>query len=124
MHILLVDDDLSYLKMVRGWLSDKYEITAVKSGSQALAYLEGHTADIILLDHEMPEMNGPQVYEQLRQKPETAGIPVVFLTGMTDEGSLQGLVGESVVGYLLKSMDRNSIVKAIDGFFETGIFSA
>ena len=61
-HILLVDDDLSYLKMVRGWLSEKYQITAAKSGNQALAYLEGHAVDLILLDFEMPEMNGPRCF--------------------------------------------------------------
>ncbi len=123
-HILLVDDDLSYLKMVRGWLSEKYQVTAVKTGSQALAYLEAHTADIILLDFEMPDMNGPQVFERIRQKPQAAGIPVVFLTGRSDEETIRRVMEQSATGYLLKSMDRNSIVKAIDGFFSSGIFSA
>ena len=67
-------EELSHLKMVRGWLAEKYLITAVKSGSQALAYLDGHTADLILLDFEMPEMSGSQVFEKIRQNPHTSGI--------------------------------------------------
>lgn len=122
-HILLVDDDLSYLKMVRGWLSEKYQITAAKSGNQALAYLEGHAVDLILLDFEMPEMNGPQVLLQIRQKPQAAEIPVAFLTGSSDQDAVQRDIGQSVSGYLLKTMDRDSIVKAIDNFFRSGLFS-
>ena len=119
-HLLLVDDDPLYLKMVRGWLADKYLITAVKAGSQALAYLEGHTADLILLDYEMKEMNGPEVFERIRNNPATAGIPVIFLTGRSDKESIQRVMGQSPEGYLLKTMDRDSIVKAIDNFLSSG----
>ncbi|MCR5321820.1 MAG: response regulator [Lachnospiraceae bacterium] len=120
-HLLLVDDDPLYLKMVRGWLAEKYLITAVKSGSQALAYLDGHTADMILLDFEMPEMSGSQVFEKIRQNPHTSGIPVIFLTGRSDRESIQHVMGQSPEGYLLKTMERDSIVKAIDTFLSSGI---
>ncbi len=93
MHLLLVDDDPLYLKMVRGWLSEKYLITVVKSGVQALAYLEGHTADLILLDYDMPGKSGSQVFEQIRQNPATAGIPVIFLTGRSDRESVERVMG-------------------------------
>ncbi len=119
-HLLLVDDDPLYLKMVRGWLADKYMITAVKAGSQALAYLEGHTADLILLDYEMKEMNGPEVFERIRKNPATAAIPVIFLTGRSDRESIQRVMVQSPEGYLLKTMDRDSIVKAIDQFLSSG----
>ncbi len=121
MHLLLVDDDPLYLKMVRGWLSEKYLITVVKSGVQALAYLEGHTADLILLDYDMPGMSGSQVFEQIRQNPATAGIPVIFLTGRSDRESVERVMGQSLEGYLLKTMNRDSIVNAIDSFLSSGI---
>ena len=120
MHLLLVDDDPLYLKMLRGWLAEKYMITAVKSGSQALAYLEGHKADLILLDYEMPEMTGSKVLELIRQNPEAADLPVIFLTGRSDEESIKRIMGQSPAGYLLKTMDRDSIVKAIDQFLTSG----
>ncbi len=121
MHLLLIDDDPLYLKMVRGWLSEKYLITVVKSGVQALAYLEGHTADLILLDYDMPGMSGSQVFEQIRQNPATAGIPVIFLTGRSDRESVERVMGQSPEGYLLKTMNRDSIVNAIDSFLSSGI---
>ena len=121
MHLLLVDDDPLYLKMVRGWLSEKYMITAVKSGVQALAYLEGHTANLILLDFDMPGMSGSQVFERIRQNPATAGIPVIFLTGRSDRESVDRVMGQSPEGYLLKTMNRDSIVNAIDSFLSSGI---
>ncbi len=120
MHLLLVDDDPLYLKMVRGWLSEKYMITAVKSGSQALSYLEGHTADLILLDYEMPGMTGARVFEELKKDPQTAGIPVIFLTGKSDSESVRLVMGQSPEGYLLKTMNRESIVAAIDNYFSSG----
>lgn len=120
MHLLLVDDDPLYLKMVRGWLSDKYLITAVKAGSQALSYLEGHSADLILLDFEMKDMDGSEVFERIRQNPATACIPVIFLTGRSDEETIQHVMSKSPEGYLLKTMDRDSIVQAIDDFFSSG----
>ena len=121
MHLLLIDDDPLYLKMVRGWLSEKDLITVVKSGVQALAYLEGHTADLILLDYDMPGMSGSQVFEQIRQNPATAGIPVIFLTGRSDRESVERVMGQSPEGYLLKTMNRDSIVNAIDSFLSSGI---
>lgn len=118
--ILLVDDDPLYLKMLRGWLTDKYEITVVKAGSQAISFLREHKVDLILLDYEMKEMNGAEVLERLRENPETADIPVIFLTGASDDETIQRVMKQSPAGYLLKSLDKDSIVKVIDNFFSSG----
>ena len=118
-----MDDDSLYLKMVRGWLTDKYEVAAVKAGSQALSYLKGHRPDLILLDFEMKDMDGPEVLKAIRGNPETADIPVVFLTGRTDEEAIESVMSQKPAGYLLKTMDRDSIVKAIDGLWGQGILS-
>ncbi|WP_051233619.1 response regulator [Butyrivibrio sp. NC3005] len=111
--ILLVDDDPIYLKMLRGWLSDKYQITAVKSGKQALLFLEKNKADLILLDYEMKDMNGSKVLEHLRENPATENIPVVFLTGEDDEETIHKLMKQNPRGYLLKSMDKETILQEI-----------
>jgi CheY-like chemotaxis protein/HPt (histidine-containing phosphotransfer) domain-containing protein len=115
-HILLVDDDPLYLKMVRSWLSDRYEVTALKSGKQALAYLQGHMVDLILLDFEMKDMDGSVILEHLRQNPSTGEIPVIFLTGRSDEEITSQISGPAPAGYLSKAMDKEQIVDAIDVF--------
>ena len=80
-QILLVDDDFTFLQMVKSWLGVKYNVAVARSGMQAISYLAEHTADLILLDYEMPIMPGPQVLEALRSEPRCASIPVIFLTG-------------------------------------------
>ncbi|MBR5162473.1 MAG: response regulator, partial [Schwartzia sp.] len=82
-NILLVDDDNTFLKTIKGWLSSEYRVTIVTSGAQALMYIADNKPDLILLDYEMPIVDGPQVFRMLRSQPETANIPIVFLTGVS-----------------------------------------
>ena len=117
--LLLVDDDLTYLKMLQGWLSDKYMITAVKSGMQAITYLANHSPDLILLDYDMPITPGPQVMEMIRSEFNAKEVPIIFLTGKSDRESILRVMKLKPQGYLLKSMNRDDIVAAIDEYFET-----
>lgn len=116
-RILLVDDDPTFLKMLQGWLSDKYRITAVKSGMQAITYLANHTPDLILLDYDMPITPGPQVMEMIRSEFNASEIPIIFLTGKSDRESIMSVMRLRPQGYLLKTMSRDDIVSAIDNFF-------
>lgn len=116
-ELLIVDDDESYLKLIKKWMSEAYKATAVKSGAQALKFLEGHRPDLVLLDFEMPELNGGDVLQKMREKPETADIPVFFLTGNADPEFLEKIAELDPDGYLLKTMRRSEIVSAVDVFF-------
>lgn len=78
--ILVVDDDKTNLTLAQKILTPQYRIAATNSGKAALKYLENNRPDLILLDINMPEMNGFEVLEQILQKEETASIPVIFLT--------------------------------------------
>lgn len=78
--ILVVDDDKTNLILAQNILTPRYRIAASNSGSTALKYLEGHLPDLILLDINMPEMDGFEVLERIRQQEETKSIPVIFLT--------------------------------------------
>ena len=66
-ELLIVDDDESYLKLIKKWMSEAYKATAVKSGIQALKFLEGHRPDLVLLDYEMPELTGGDVLTKMRE---------------------------------------------------------
>ena len=57
-NILVVDEDISFLRKLREWLSDSYDVVVVKSVEQALAYMDNHEAELILMDYDMPEMEG------------------------------------------------------------------
>lgn len=116
-RILLVDDDPTFLKMLQGWLFDKYRITAVKSGMQAITYIANHKPDLILLDYDMPITPGPQVMEMIRSEFDSSEIPIIFLTGKSDRESIMRVMKLKPQGYLLKTMSRDDIISAIDNFF-------
>lgn len=120
--ILIVDDDVTFLKIMKKWLAGKYKVTLVKSGTQALQYMSGHRPDLILMDYDMPVNNGPQVLEMIRNKQDMADIPVIFLTGKENMEIAMEMNGMSQkpLGYLLKSMSQEHIVDAINVFFATG----
>ena len=78
--ILVVDDDSANLMLAQKILGGEYRIAAANSGTAALKYLEKNRPDVILLDINMPEMDGFETMEQLKNKEETGAIPVIFLT--------------------------------------------
>lgn len=118
-HILLVDDDAVFLKMMQDWLSMKYNITAVRSGMQAITYIASHKPDLILLDYDMPVTPGPQVMEMIRSEHNADEIPIIFLTAKSDTESVISVMQLRPQGYLLKSMPKEKIIEAVDNYFET-----
>ena len=78
--ILVVDDDKTNLMLAQKILLPDYRIAATNSGKAALKYLENNRPDLILLDINMPEMDGFEVMTQILQNEETASIPIIFLT--------------------------------------------
>ena len=64
-RILLVDDDASYLRIIRNWLKDGYEVGVASSGLQAIMWLAKNDVDLILLDYKMPVASGAQIFEML-----------------------------------------------------------
>lgn len=91
--VLVVDDSPISLKQATAILKDKYRVACAKSGRMAFVYLERQKPDIILLDLNMPEMDGTQVYKKLREDEATKDIPVFFLTGLDDRQYAEKLFG-------------------------------
>ena len=116
--ILIVDDDPSYLGLVREWLKGTYKVAMANSGLQAIKWLGKNKADLILLDHEMPVTAGPQVLEMLRSEEETKNIPVIFLTGKGDKESVMAVVALKPEGYFLKTIEREELLAKLKIFFE------
>lgn len=79
-HILIVDDNKTNLVMAKQELSAEYNVTPVASGAQALQFLEKKHTDLILLDINMPEMDGRETMQRIRANDAWAKIPIIFLT--------------------------------------------
>ena len=113
-RILIVDDDPSYAKMIREWIKDKYHTDIVTAGMQAITFLLKHKVDLILLDYEMPVVDGPQVLQMLRQEPSTEHIPVFFLTGVGTKEAVNRVMALRPDGYILKSTSRDKLLKYLE----------
>lgn len=116
--ILVVDDSGAMLRNVKGWLEDRYQVILANSGAMAIKYLALNRPDLVLLDYEMPVVNGKQVLEMIRTETEFSDIPVIFLTSKNDRESITQVMSLKPEGYLLKTMKPEDIVKTIDDFFE------
>lgn len=116
--ILVVDDSGAMLRNVKGWLEDRYQVILANSGAMAIKYLSLNKPDLVLLDYEMPVVNGKQVLEMIRTEVEFSDIPVIFLTSKDDKESILQVMSLRPEGYLLKTLKPEEIVKAVDDFFE------
>lgn len=116
--ILVVDDSGAMLRNVKGWLEDRYQVILANSGAMAIKYLTLNRPDLVLLDYEMPVVNGKQVLEMIRTEVEFSDVPVIFLTSKDDKESILQVMSLRPDGYLLKTLKPEEIVKAVDDFFE------
>ena len=117
--VLIVDDDITYMRTVYEWLKESYHVGMASNGVQAISYLARNSADLVLLDYEMPIANGPQVLQMLKNESQTGQIPVMFLTGHGDKESVLSVVGLNPADYLLKTIDKNTLLKKLSDFFRS-----
>lgn len=117
-HILVVDDDSSVLKLIKGHLSAKYDVATAINGKVAMKFLETRRTDLILLDYRMPGENGAEVLNKIRSNETLRNLPVVFLTGVSDREMIQGVLRMKPNGYLLKPIDMKRLSATIAEILE------
>ncbi|MCL2099278.1 MAG: HD domain-containing protein [Oscillospiraceae bacterium] len=112
--IIMVDDDRIYLTLARSVLAETYDIFTVASGKTFFSLLEKVMPDLVLLDIEMPEMNGYEIIKTLKNDEKTADIPVIFLSAMIDpESEIEGL-DLGAVDYIFKPFSQDLLLKRIE----------
>ena len=90
--VLIIDDNGINLRTAKEALDDYYEVITVNSCKMALRYLEQHTPDIILLDIQMPEIDGFETMAAIRSLPQTEDTPIIFLTAQNNiDDEIRGL---------------------------------
>ena len=120
--ILIVDDDRNILDMMEQTLKPYYEVLAAESGPDALSLLGRQSAqgaplpDLLLLDINMPGMTGYEMLDRLGGDKELKKIPVVFLTGLTDEqAEMQGLE-RNILDYLKKPVGMRVLLMRVQHY--------
>ncbi|MGN0692773.1 MAG: diguanylate cyclase domain-containing protein [Oscillospiraceae bacterium] len=101
-NILIVDDNKLNLTAARKVLSGDYKVIPVMRGAQALTYLESGECDIILLDINMPEMDGFEVLARIREMEQGKNIPVIFLTADSDSETETRCFKEGAIDFIAK----------------------
>lgn len=112
-HILVVDDNAMVLRNIKSILDGKYTVAVAPSGVHAFLAIGKKKPDLILLDYEMPEMNGKEVFEKLQAEEELKDIPVVFLTSVDSREIVLELLALKPAGYLLKPVDSQLVLDKV-----------
>jgi putative two-component system response regulator len=112
--IILVDDNLANLKIGNNLLEEKYTVATAPSAAKMFSLLKNNTPAIILLDIDMPEMDGYEAIKILKSNPETKDIPVIFLTAKNEsENELEGL-SLGAIDYITKPFNPALLLKRIE----------
>ncbi|MDR2199554.1 MAG: response regulator [Deltaproteobacteria bacterium] len=106
-HILVVDDNLANLKFVRSQLSGVYKISLAKSGEQCLAMGAKSVPDLILLDIEMPDMDGFETMERLKGHDLLNRVPVIYLTANRDPETEVRALESGAVDFVTKPFEKD-----------------
>ncbi len=113
-EILIIDDDIMTLQILKKQLEKYYDVQIENAGYRLIKKIEDYHMDLILLDIEMPIMNGKQVFEELRNIPKYQQIPVIFLTGVAEPQLVMQLMQEGAAGYLVKTAGKDEMLKKIE----------
>ena len=107
-QVLVVDDDQGICQLVSRMLEHLgHQSVTVCSGECAVDECKSGQYDLVLLDLEMPKMDGRQVYDALRTA--TAELPVIFMTGYRTEELADSLSEDAAVGFLAKPFPLNEL---------------
>lgn len=113
-HILVVDDEKINLNCASAALNGHYKVTTAMSGKQALQFLSVTVPDIVLLDINMPLMNGFEVMEQMRAQERTRRVPVAFMSAEKDAVTEGKCLEKGAVDFLPKPFVPSILLGRID----------
>ena len=100
--ILAVDDEPIMLEVLRAQLSDVYEVICASNGPEALEAARNRRPSLILLDIEMPGMDGYTVCALLKEDPATSRVPVIFVTAYGQADAAEQGIASGAVDYVVK----------------------
>lgn len=131
LHILFVDDDAQHCEAVRRAhesLMSLSKISFIFDGQSALDFLHGkqspedlaHPVGLVMLDVDIPGMNGHEVLRQIRQSPKTTNLPVIMLTNSSSPKDIEQAYAERATSYVVKPRNLEKLrhlMLQVDGFW-------
>ena len=119
--VLIVDDEPDSIAFLKAILAEEnLEILTANDGSEGLNAAKNQKPDLMILDVQMPKMNGFEVFEQLRKDPDTQDIPVIMLTGIREKtgigfsgDEMSEFYGRAPEAYIEKPIDPEKVSSAV-----------
>ena len=112
-RILVIDDSALVLREIKNLLSADYEVMLARSGEQGIEFIRKKRPDLILLDYDMPGMDGRETFELIKADEEMQQIPVVFLTAVAQKDQIIAVLKNLPQGYILKPPAKDKLMEAI-----------
>jgi CheY-like chemotaxis protein len=113
--VLIIDDDPLIRQLLSNFLNTKYQIECKNNGQQALIWLKnGNRPDLILLDMEMPEMNGRVFIRRIKISPVHRNIPVVIISGTTSNLLKNSFMKAGATDYLVKPFSQDQLMLVVE----------
>jgi CheY-like chemotaxis protein len=112
--ILIVDDDLVNLTILKSVISKAgYSVLTADNGKDALKTAKALSPDLAILDIMMPDMDGTEVANALKQNPRTKKIPIIFLSSLISAEEERSSVEKDLISYLSKPYNREKLLNEI-----------
>jgi len=112
--ILVVDDAPENIRVLTAVLGPGYRVKAATSGEKALAMCAADPLpDLVLLDVVMPGMDGWEACRRLKADPRTAGVPVIFVSGLTDAAERERGTSMGAADFIVKPLDPADALRRV-----------
>jgi two-component system cell cycle response regulator DivK len=112
--ILIVEDNLKNMKLVRDLLKAKgYETLEATTGEQGVALALAHEPDLVLMDIQLPDINGIEAFERIRADPRTADVPVVAFTASVTPTDRNRITQAGFSGFVSKPIELKQFLATI-----------
>ncbi len=112
--ILLAEDNEANIMTLSGYLKAKgYQVLLAKSGQEAVALAQSKTPDLILMDIQMPGMDGLEAMQQIRREPTLSNVPIIALTALAMAGDRERCLAAGSTDYLSKPIPLRQLVTTI-----------
>lgn len=113
-RILAIDDSAIVIKQLQNILGQKYEFEGATSGLAGLKRLDTVAFDLVLLDLEMPVMDGFATLASIRQRDNLKELPIIILTGTRHKQKVIKGVTSGVAGYIVKPANSEQLIAKIE----------
>ena len=117
-HVLIIDDSINNIELLSDILGDYYEVMFANTGTKALQMASDLLPDLILLDIVMPEIDGYELIKQLKDDPETALIPVIFITAKSSKEDMIKGFELGAVDYIAKPFYEQEVLVRVKTHIE------